>query len=252
MLTISVCLHLLVLQALLGAGDSREVPGTPDLHHQAVPVIHLTEEQYSGKASVDDYLKMFPNELLGNFLVRGSEQKHVHKHRYSFISASNKRVKPIDVRKIEHDDYIDYEIEFIELPAHDGDEAETEDFILKTESSKSSNSDSSDNRIQNGSPNTKNTARRSEKSKELNLVNFNDLVRKTKVKTKPSRPRQGDRRRRRRIKLKRDPVRFPVLLQREINDASNQINTEQTKPDQNNLGFGFQKNSDQRKFSCHL
>jgi len=215
MLTISVCLHLLVLLALLGAGDSREVPGTLHLHHhEAVPVIHLTEEQYSGKASVDDYLKMFPNELL----------------------ASNKRVKPIDVRKIEHDDYIDYEIEFIELPAHDGDEAETEDFILKTESSKSSNSDSSDNRIQNGSPNTKNTARKSEKSKELNLVNFNDLVRKTKVKTKPGRPRQGDRRRRRRIKLKRDPVRFPVLLQREINEASNQINTEQSKQDQNNFG----------------
>ena len=64
MLTISVCLHLLGLLAQLGAGDSREVPGT--LHtHQAVPVIHLTEEQYSGKASVDDYLKMFPNELLG-------------------------------------------------------------------------------------------------------------------------------------------------------------------------------------------
>ena len=78
MLTISVCLHLLVLLALLGAGDSREVPGTLD-HHEAVPVIHLTEEQYSGKASVDDYLKMFPNELLGNFLVRGSEQKHFHK-----------------------------------------------------------------------------------------------------------------------------------------------------------------------------
>ena len=87
MLTISVCLHLLVLLALLGAGDSREVPGTLHLHHhEAVPVIHLTEEQYSGKASVDDYLKMFPNELLGNFLVRGSEQKDFHKHLFQLLT----------------------------------------------------------------------------------------------------------------------------------------------------------------------
>jgi len=213
---------LALLAHRVGAGEAREEFGTLGLQHglqqglqqglhQAVPVIHLSEEQYHGKASVDDYLKMFPNELL----------------------APNKRVKPIDVRKIEHEDYIDYEIEFIELPAHEENEAGTEDFILKTESS---NSKHSDNEIQNDSLQTENTAKKSEKSKELNLVNFVDLVRttKSKSKSKTSRSRAvGDRRRRRRIKLKRDPGR---LLTREINDASNQINTEQTKRDQNNFG----------------
>ena len=69
MLTIKQCLPLLALLAhRVGAGEAREEFGTLGLHqglHQAVPVIHLSEEQYHGKASVDDYLKMFPNELLG-------------------------------------------------------------------------------------------------------------------------------------------------------------------------------------------
>ena len=71
MLTIKQCLPLLALLAHhVGAGDAREgetgLAGPAKLHlQQAVPVIHLTEEQYTGKASVDDYLKMFPNELLG-------------------------------------------------------------------------------------------------------------------------------------------------------------------------------------------
>ena len=69
MLTIKQCLPLLALLAHhVGAGASREgetgLAGLVNLQ-QAVPVIHLTEEQYTGKASVDDYLKMFPNELLG-------------------------------------------------------------------------------------------------------------------------------------------------------------------------------------------
>ena len=73
MLTIKQCLPLLALLAhRVGAGEAREEFGTLGLQHglqqglhQAVPVIHLSEEQYHGKASVDDYLKMFPNELLG-------------------------------------------------------------------------------------------------------------------------------------------------------------------------------------------
>ena len=69
MLTIKQCLPLLALLAHhVGAGAAREgetgLAGLVNLQ-QAVPVIHLTEEQYTGKASVDDYLKMFPNELLG-------------------------------------------------------------------------------------------------------------------------------------------------------------------------------------------
>eukprot|EP00092_Neocalanus_flemingeri_P025273 GFUD01027405.1.p1 GENE.GFUD01027405.1~~GFUD01027405.1.p1 ORF type:complete len:748 (-),score=176.97 GFUD01027405.1:280-2229(-) len=46
-----------------------------------------------GKAAADAYLDMFPQDLLD----------------------SNKRVRPIDVRMIEHDGFIDYEIEFVEL-----------------------------------------------------------------------------------------------------------------------------------------
>ena len=75
MLTIKQCLPLLALLAhQVGAGDAREGEtglagqGHPNLQ-QAVPVIHLTEDQYTGKASVDDYLKMFPNELLGKSIV---------------------------------------------------------------------------------------------------------------------------------------------------------------------------------------
>ena len=168
------------------------------------------------------------------------------------FSASNKRVKPIDIRKIEHEDFIDYEIEFIELPALEEKSTGTDEFLLKTESS---NSITSNNEIQNGSLHTENSANKSEKSKELNLVNFVDLLRKTKARAKPSRSRAGgDRRRRRRIKLKRDPGRSgPSRASlREINGFSNQINTEQSKRDQNNLRFGFPRNFNQRKFSCHL
>ena len=63
MLTIKQCLPLLALLAHhVGAGEAREGEAG---QQEAVPVIHLTEDQYTGKASVDDYLKMFPNELLG-------------------------------------------------------------------------------------------------------------------------------------------------------------------------------------------
>ena len=73
MLTIKQCLPLLALLAhQVGAGVAREgetgLAGLVNLQ-QAVPVIHLTEDQYTGKASVDDYLKMFPNELLGKSMV---------------------------------------------------------------------------------------------------------------------------------------------------------------------------------------
>ena len=86
MLTIKQCLPLLALLAhQVGAGDAREGEtglagqGHPNLQ-QAVPVIHLTEDQYTGKASVDDYLKMFPNELLGKSIVmifRKTQYKYI-------------------------------------------------------------------------------------------------------------------------------------------------------------------------------
>merc|ERR1719219_629713 len=62
----------------------------------AVPVIHLPAEENDDdveKVAADAILSMFPQDLLEN----------------------NKKVRPVDVKIIEHDGYIDYEIEFIEL-----------------------------------------------------------------------------------------------------------------------------------------
>ena len=62
----------------------------------AVPVIHLPAEETDDdieKVAADAILSMFPQDLLEN----------------------NKKVRPVDVKIIEHDGYIDYEIEFIEL-----------------------------------------------------------------------------------------------------------------------------------------
>merc|ERR1712012_1305192 len=62
----------------------------------SVPVIHLPyedEENYE-KVAADAILDMIPQELL----------------------ESNRKVRPVDVKIIEHDGYIDYEIEFVELP----------------------------------------------------------------------------------------------------------------------------------------
>ena len=62
----------------------------------AVPVIHLPAEENDDdieKVAADAILSMFPQDLLEN----------------------NKKVRPVDVKIIEHEGYIDYEIEFIEL-----------------------------------------------------------------------------------------------------------------------------------------
>ena len=61
----------------------------------SVPVIHLPfeNEQDFEKVAADAILDMIPQELLEN----------------------NKKVRPVDVKIIEHDGYIDYEIEFVEL-----------------------------------------------------------------------------------------------------------------------------------------
>merc|ERR1711971_1499073 len=75
-------------------------PTTPttaeDETSYAVPVIHLPAEETDDdieKVAADAILSMFPQDLLEN----------------------NKKVRPVDVKIIEHDGYIDYEIEFIEL-----------------------------------------------------------------------------------------------------------------------------------------
>ena len=60
-----------------------------------VPVIHLpADREDDEKVAADAILEMFPQDLLEN----------------------NKKVRPVDVKIIEHDGYIDYEIEFVELP----------------------------------------------------------------------------------------------------------------------------------------
>lgn len=164
-----------------------------------------------------------------------------------YISASNKRVKPIDVRKIEHEDFIDYEIEFVELPNENiFKKADANEFILQKTEISDANRDEQ-NKIQDDSIGyEKPQSFGSEPSKEVNLVNFVDLYHKARTK---QRSRSGDIRRRRRIKLKRDPVRSSAVA-REINDSSNQIDT--STREQNNFRLGFQKNFDQKEFlPCH-
>ena len=117
----------------------------------------------------------------------------------------------MDVRRIEHEDFIDYEIEFVEL---NNDEADTEEFIFDIEDF----SNNSRDKVQNDNEDSE--------SEEVNLVSFVDV---NTVRSK-QRARGGDIRRRRRIKLKRDPVRNV------INDAGNQIT--EHKPDKNNFRYG--------------
>jgi len=186
------------VQAAAGAPAAREAgkeagvnsPG-PDTRTAAVPVIHLNIDHH-GKASVDEYLNMFPQDLL----------------------TSNKKVKPIDVRKIEHEDFIDYEIEFVEL-------------------SEESKEDGSADVAASPAPEHRFTAAG---PAGMTLVNFVDLLRRARVRHKAqlSQTLHGDKRKRRRIKLKRDPAR--AARRGEINDSSNQIDTsQQKKRDQNNF-----------------
>merc|ERR1719232_1369865 len=209
---------LLVLLLGVEVGDVRAgalvVREATQAGREAVPVIHLN----NGKASVDEYLKLFPEQLL----------------------ASNKRVKPIDVRKIEHEDFIDYEIEFVELS---NDEAVTKEFISKkTVDSESSQSRAETNRIQDDSFSfDKSGVKISRGAGEVNLVNFVDLFRRARTKQRSRArgetmgPDRSDIRRRRRIKLKKDPG-ARTQHSREINGGRNQIDTsEQSKREQNNF-----------------
>jgi len=212
------CGYLLVLVAQyaasaapLGAPESielfhPEMPRAPPSSHsetEAVPVIHLSTDE-NGKASVDAYLNMFPQELL----------------------SSNKKVKPIDVRKIEHEDFIDYEIEFLELSEEiDDDEnnkilSETGDNFNKTLRDMLSpmymNVSSKEKSNQSKASNS--STKLSEDSKEMNLVTFVDLLRRARIRHQSK--ISNDKRRRRRIKLKRDPV---MNIPTDTNDSSNQI-----------------------------
>jgi len=211
MMTNVHCFLVFVAQLfpVMGARGTREAVHHGLYQQAAVPVIHLDP----GKATVDDYLRMFPEKFL----------------------ASNKRIKPIDVRKIEHEDFIDYEIEFIELSQDDSvDEARTEEFIFKQTDESDSFLDNLNSKVSSDKDQNYSL---SEDSKEVNLVNY-DLTPKT-IKSSNPRTRGGDIRRRRRIKLKRDPARTNTRP-REINDASNQIDTsQQSKRVENNFSHSF-------------
>jgi len=195
---------------------------SPATHAEAVPVIHLNTDE-NGKASVDAYLEMFPQELL----------------------TSNKRVKPIEVRKIEHEDFIDYEIEFIELSEEinedEEEEKETINLILSDSGERFndtiedmlSNSDVNKSYADNQSSikSSSSSSELSQEPKEINLMTFVDLLRRARIRHQSK--ISSDKRRRRRIKLKRDPV---IRIPTDTNDSSNQIDVSQNlKREQNSF-----------------
>jgi len=215
-----ICGYLLVLVAQyavstapVGAPESIELfhpemppapASSPANEKEAVPVIHLSTDE-NGKASVDAYLDMFPQEFL-----------------------SNKRVRPTYVRKIEHEDFIDYEIEFLEV----SDEVDEDDKNILSETGLSFNKTivdmlSTRSSVERNNPSI--SSKLSEDPKEMNLVTFVDLLRRARIRHQSK--ISSDKRRRRRIKLKRDPV---INIPTDTNDSSNQIETSQdTKLEQN-------------------
>merc|ERR1711970_289839 len=224
-----ICGYLLVLVAQYAVTTAPVgAPETIELFHpemppaparspankkEAVPVIHLNSDE-SGKASVDAYLEMFPQELL----------------------TSNKKVRPIDVRKIEHEDFIGYEIEFVELSEEIDNEEEDAVNLILSEAGKHLNGTVDDilsSKFVNSSDIDQQHSVLSEHSKEMNLVTFVDLLRRARIRHQAK--ISSDKRRRRRIKLKRDPVRN---IPTDTNDSSNQIDTSQhLKREQNSYSI---------------
>ena len=130
----------------------------------AVPVIHLPEsrkEEMLEKASADAYLDMFPQDLLD----------------------SNKKVRPIDVRIIEHDGFIDYEIEFVELSEEQLDDYDS-DFVTEAEDDNKNASDKPQNDFTNAEVTTQKIATTVpvSASTEWTAVTFVDLLRRARRK----------------------------------------------------------------------
>ena len=129
---------------------------------QAVPVIHLLEDEEmenTGKAAADAYLDMFPQDLLD----------------------SNRKVKPIDVRIIEHDGFIDYEIEFVELSEEQLDEY-TDDFFIETEQNYTDTSGKPQDATVDVTTQKIATTLPFSTSTELTAVTFVDLLRRARRK----------------------------------------------------------------------
>merc|ERR1712233_80886 len=88
------------------AGDTSALltPGAPDL---------LQSE--STRKAAPSILDIFPQDLL----------------------TSRSRIKPLDIRRIEHDHFIDYEVEFVELPEEEESEANESDNLVISHSEES-------------------------------------------------------------------------------------------------------------------
>jgi len=126
----------------------------------AVPVIHLHESQqveHLKEESADAYLDMFPQDLLD----------------------SNKKIRPIDVRIIEHDGFIDYEIEFVELSEEHDDEYDS-DYVTEAWDDVVPASDRPDD-VKVTTPKTDTTVPVSTSS-EVTAVTFVDLLRRARRK----------------------------------------------------------------------
>jgi len=126
----------------------------------AVPVIHLQESQRVEnlkEQSADAYLDMFPQDLLD----------------------SNKKIRPIDVRIIEHDGFIDYEIEFVELSDEHNDEYDS-DYVTEAWDDVVPASDKADD-VKVTTPKTDTTVPVSTSS-EVTAVTFVDLLRRARRK----------------------------------------------------------------------
>merc|ERR1712168_1390031 len=125
-----------------------------------VPVIHLHESQRVENFedhSADAYLDMFPQDLLD----------------------SNKKIRPIDVRIIEHDGFIDYEIEFVELSEEHNDEYDS-DYVTEAWDDVVPASDKPDD-VKVTTPKTDTTVPVSTSS-EVTAVTFVDLLRRARRK----------------------------------------------------------------------
>jgi len=129
-----------------------------------VPVIHLHESQRVENLedhSADAYLEMFPKDLLD----------------------SNKKIRPIDVRIIEHDGFIDYEIEFVEL-SEEHDEEYDSDYDTEAGDDVVMASDQPEDDVNNVPVTTQKTDTTVpvSTSSEVTAVTFVDLLRRARRK----------------------------------------------------------------------
>merc|ERR1719331_2024145 len=167
-------LLLLVIRVAWGATSSPSSPsaGEPALQTPGAPDLLQPDSPRKAAPSI---LDIFPQDLL----------------------TSRSRIKPLDIRRIEHDHFIDYEVEFVELPEEESEANESDNLVI-------SHSESEDHGQQGGGG-----GGLLEDSK-VNMESFADLLQRARIRhrTKIS----TDRRRRRRIKLRHGNGSAPNLV----------------------------------------